>query len=305
MTTTTRHYTDSSDNPSWIETKRPDGSTETLRYTSSISGDLGASIATDGGVSLMLPSIHDDIATTIPIPAGTPATMPATTIAGWSSYTEYGTPIDPAQTATAGTSAGYGWLGAKERSTTAETANLTLMGVRYYNRITGSFTSPDPIPGANATAYNYPTDPINFDDTSGERPRMRHDGGGIGGSAGGGRRVGGGKVAVRVPLYGKASYARANKAFDVPKQSGVYVVHFKSGHKYVGRSNNMYRRIGEHQNRGKFDKHGGISKITFSKKKTSKSLRQQENDAYWYWRGVVGKGKMDNIIKPCRHRQCR
>ena len=102
------------------------------------------------------------------------------------------------------------------------------MGVRYYNRITGSFTSPDPIPGANATAYNYPTDPINFDDTSGERPRMRHDGGGIGGSAGGGRRVGGGKVAVRVPLSGKASYARANKAFDVPKQSGVYVVHFKT-----------------------------------------------------------------------------
>ena len=305
VTTTTRHYTDSSDNPSWIETKRPDGSTETLRYTSSISGDLGASIATDGGVSLMLPNIHDDITTTIPIPAGTPATTAATTIAGWSSYTEYGTPIDPAQTATAGTSAGYGWLGAKERSTTAETANLTLMGVRYYNRITGSFTSPDPIPGANATAYNYPTDPINFDDTSGERPRMRHDGGGIGGSAGGGRRVGGGKVTVRVPLYGKASYARANKAFDVPKQSGVYVVHFKSGHKYVGRSNNMYRRIGEHQNRGKFDKHGGISKITFSKKKTSKSLRQQENDAYWYWRGVVGEDKMDNIIKPCRHRQCR
>src|SRR5699024_3527621 len=152
---------------SWIETTKPDGSTETLRYTSSISGDLGASIATDGGVSLMLPNIHDDITTTIPIPAGTPATTAATTIAGWSSYTEYGTPIDPAQTDTGATSAGHGWLGATERSTTAETANLTLTGARYYNRITPSFTSPDPTPGANATAYNYPTDPINFDDTSG------------------------------------------------------------------------------------------------------------------------------------------
>ena len=169
VTTTTRHYTDSSDNPSWIETKRPDGTTETLRYTSSISGDLGASIATDGGVSLMLPNIHGDIATTIPIPAGTPATTPATTITGWSSYTEYGTPIDPAQTATVGTSAGYGWLGAKERSTTAETANLTLMGVRFYNRTTGAFTSVDPVPGGNNTAYNYPTDPINQTDTDGAK----------------------------------------------------------------------------------------------------------------------------------------
>ncbi len=169
VTTTTRHYTDSSDNPSWIETTKPDGSTETLRYTSSISGDLGASIATDGGVSLMLPNIHDDITTTIPIPAGTPATTAATTIAGWSSYTEYGTPIDPAQTETVGTSAGYGWLGAKERSTTAETANLTLMGVRFYNRITGAFTSVDPVPGGNATSYNYPTDPINSFDLDGKK----------------------------------------------------------------------------------------------------------------------------------------
>lgn len=173
MTTTTRHYTDSSDNPSWIETTKPDGSTETLRYTSSISGDLGASIATDGGVSLMLPNIHDDIATTIPIPAGTPATTAATTIAGWSSYTEYGTPIDPAQTASVGTSAGYGWLGAKERSTTAETANLTLMGVRFYNRITGGFTSVDPVPGGNATSYNYPTDPVNSSDVDGKKGKWK------------------------------------------------------------------------------------------------------------------------------------
>lgn len=98
-TTTTRHYTDGSDNPSWIDTTRPDGTSETLRYTSSISGDLGASIATDGGTSLMLPNIHSDTGTTIPIPSGTPATEAATTIAGWSSYTENGTPIDPAQTA--------------------------------------------------------------------------------------------------------------------------------------------------------------------------------------------------------------
>lgn len=172
-TTTTRHYTDGSDNPAWIETARPDGTSETLRYTSSISGDLGASIATDGGTSLMLPNIHGDTVTTIPIPSGTPATAAATTIAGWSSYTEYGTPIDPAQTAAVGTSAGYGWLGAKERSTTTETAGLTLMGVRFYNRVTGAFTSTDNIVGANNTAYNYPTNPVGLYDLDGEKPRNK------------------------------------------------------------------------------------------------------------------------------------
>ncbi|QCR53843.1 hypothetical protein C1N80_09830 [Brachybacterium sp. SGAir0954] len=172
-TTTTRHYTDGSDNPSWIETARPDGTSETLRYTSSISGDLGASIATDGGTSLMLSNIHGDTATTIPIPSGTPATAAATTIAGWSSYTEYGTPIDPAQTAVVGTSAGYGWLGAKERSTAAGTVGLTLMGVRIYNRVTGAFTSTDNIVGANNTAYNYPTNPVGLYDLDGEKPRNK------------------------------------------------------------------------------------------------------------------------------------
>jgi len=170
-TTTTRHYTDGSDNPAWIETARPDGTSETLRYTSSISGDLGASIATDGGTSLMLSNIHGDTVTTIPIPAGTPGTTAATTIAGWSSYTEYGTPIDPAQTAAVGTSAGYGWLGSKERSTTTETAGLTLMGVRFYNQVTGAFTSLDPIAGGNATAYNYPTDPVNSFDLNGRESK--------------------------------------------------------------------------------------------------------------------------------------
>ncbi|MFC0675652.1 DNRLRE domain-containing protein [Brachybacterium hainanense] len=169
-TTTTRHYADGSDNPAWIDTQRPDGAVETLRYTSSISGDLGASIGTDGGTSLMLGNIHGDIVTTIPIPATQAATTPATGITGWSSYTEYGTPIDPAQTAAVGTTAGYGWLGAKERSTTPETAGLTLMGVRYYSGSTGSFTSIDPILGANSTAYIYPSDPENIFDTDGRGP---------------------------------------------------------------------------------------------------------------------------------------
>ena len=41
---------------------------------------------------------------------------------------------------------GYGWLGAKQRATSAATAGLTLMGVRLYNAARGLFTSLDPIP---------------------------------------------------------------------------------------------------------------------------------------------------------------
>lgn len=167
VTTTTRHYADSSDNPSWIDTKRPDGSVETVRYTSSVSGNLGASIASNGATSLMLSNMYGDVVTSIPIPETAASADPATSIAGWSSYTEYGTPIDPTHTATVATSAGYGWLGAKERSTTAGTAGLTLMGVRYYNPITASFTGLDPVVGGNATAFSYPTDPINNCDPTG------------------------------------------------------------------------------------------------------------------------------------------
>lgn len=59
---------------------------------------------------------------------------------------------------------GCGWFGVKERATSDATACLTLMGVRLYNQATGSFTSTDPVPGGNSTAYNYPTDPINQSD---------------------------------------------------------------------------------------------------------------------------------------------
>ena len=80
--TVTRHYTGGSDIPAWIDTVAPDGTKTSTRYTGSISGDLGASIADEGAVLLMLPNIHGDIVTTIPIPATAKATDPATTITG-------------------------------------------------------------------------------------------------------------------------------------------------------------------------------------------------------------------------------
>jgi hypothetical protein len=43
------------------------------------------------------------------------------------------------------------------------------MGARLYNKVTGLFTSVDPVTGGNTTAYTYPQDPINKLDLDGQR----------------------------------------------------------------------------------------------------------------------------------------
>jgi RHS repeat-associated protein len=167
--TTTRRYTDSGDNPAWTEVTTSAGTT-TTRYAQSIGGDLSASIddttgnATRGDTTLSLANPHGDIVTTVTIPATHTSTTSATQIGGWASYDEYG------NTTTADTvngPLGYGWLGAKQRSTTTATAGLTLMGVRLYNATRGLFTAPDPVPGGNDNTYNYPNDPVNKLDLNG------------------------------------------------------------------------------------------------------------------------------------------
>ncbi|WP_405856949.1 hypothetical protein OG407_09785 [Streptomyces sp. NBC_01515] len=40
--------------------------------------------------------------------------------------------------------------------------------VRLYNPTTGRFLSTDPVPGGNANAYVYPSDPINAYDLNGK-----------------------------------------------------------------------------------------------------------------------------------------
>lgn len=75
---------------------------------------------------------------------------------------EYGVPVDPVQTPRR-----YGWLGAHQRSTDS-VGGIVLMGVRLYNPHTGTFLTPDPILGGNATPYDYCFgDPINCTDLSG------------------------------------------------------------------------------------------------------------------------------------------
>ena len=164
VSTTTRHYTDTSDNPAWID---KDGAA--TRYTQSLDGDLGATITADGTATLPLATLHGDNVTNITIPASQTETIPTTTIGAWSDYTEYGTPRDATATNAVAGTAGYGWLGAEERSTTTESADLTLMGDRLYNPATGRFTALDPVSGGNLNAYTYPLDPVGQRDLSGRQ----------------------------------------------------------------------------------------------------------------------------------------
>ncbi|GAB2545015.1 RHS repeat-associated core domain-containing protein [Brachybacterium huguangmaarense] len=91
---------------------------------------------------------------------------PATTITGRAGCAEFGNPADAGQATIVGGTLGCGRLGATERWTTDATAGLMLMGVRLYDAETGQFSSVDPLPGANATAYSCPTSPTAFEGSS-------------------------------------------------------------------------------------------------------------------------------------------
>ena len=157
-TSVSRHYGDESDIPAWTV----DQSGKVTRATASLDGTLGGLIDGDGNTALTLANPHGDNVTTISIPANQPGTVAATSISGWVDYTEYGTSKTGHTTGV-----GYGWLGKHERYTNAETAGLTLMGVRLYNPTRGAFTTTDPVAGGNTTAYTYPQDPIDSMDLDG------------------------------------------------------------------------------------------------------------------------------------------
>ncbi|WP_182434728.1 DNRLRE domain-containing protein [Dermacoccus abyssi] len=164
-TTLTRHYTDDSDNPSWVELSG--GGLE--RYTDSVSGSLGAMLDETGKANIALIDPNGNTATSLEIAAVNGTNTPATSITDWSTYSEYGQPTTGGTTGTNASSGvlGYGWLGAHQRATTPDTAGLTLMGARVYNNQRGLFTSLDPVYGGNETSYAYPNDPLNLRDTTG------------------------------------------------------------------------------------------------------------------------------------------
>jgi RHS repeat-associated protein len=152
--TVTNHYDDDSDSPAWTSSHKVDGTTVVKRYLNGIDGNLDALVNDNGDVKLELTNLHGDTVATID--------PDATSITGYHETTEFGAPRDPASADDT-----YGWLGAKKRSTD-DLGGLTLMGVRLYNPENGRFASVDPIYGGNANAYNYPDDPTDQYDLSGE-----------------------------------------------------------------------------------------------------------------------------------------
>nr|WP_184835144.1 DNRLRE domain-containing protein [Kribbella solani] len=205
-----RHYTDASDNPTWITT-----GASTQRYAELIGNDLSLIVDGNGTGALAIAGPRGDVVTTVDLPGAAPATA----IEGWNSFDEYGN-ANQTNSATTG-SIRYGWLGTEQRAATD--TGIILMGARLYNPVTGLFTSLDPVEGGNPTAYTYPLDPINETDTDGE---FCHCSVGVAGGRSGGGRVGGssaGRAGSSNGGYGKGGArgsAQGGRARWGAKQKG-------------------------------------------------------------------------------------
>ena len=118
--TLTRHYTDSSDNPSWSEEAASDRTNTITRYAALTGDGLGMTIATSGTTTTAQLDVADplgNIVSTITIPGDG---SNASGLDSWTHYSDYGQTAS--NSATTGNSSGvvgigYGWLGSHERAT--------------------------------------------------------------------------------------------------------------------------------------------------------------------------------------------
>ncbi|MEV7027496.1 RHS repeat-associated core domain-containing protein, partial [Kitasatospora sp. NPDC093558] len=144
------HYGDDSDEVRWTVEDTTQGT-----ITRNISGpdtDLVATSSKTGDVQLQLTDLFGSVVLT---------TDPALTKPVVLDFDEFGIPQDGQANVR------YGWLGGKQRSAEAQDGDI-LMGARLYSPALGRFLQVDPMPGGNASPYDYCTgDPVNCTDLDG------------------------------------------------------------------------------------------------------------------------------------------
>ncbi|MFE2728459.1 RHS repeat-associated core domain-containing protein [Kitasatospora sp. NPDC059327] len=144
------HYGDDSDEVRWTIEDTTRGTL--TRNVSGPDGDLVATTSNTGDVQLQLTNLFGSVVITTDTALTKPVVL---------DFDEFGIPQDGQ------TGVRYGWLGGKQRSAEALDGDI-LMGARLYSPALGRFLQIAPIPGGNASPYDYCTaDPVNCTDLDG------------------------------------------------------------------------------------------------------------------------------------------